>query len=341
MTGKKMKVISSFLTVAMGCLVILILWMLWEFVPEAHIRWGLAGACAGLIALTIVWRASVKRQVDEFADTICEILDGLIAGEPENWPQVYEDTLMARVQGKLLQFYDIADESRKQSMRDKKTIQELVSDISHQVKTPVANIRMFAGILKEHELPEEQRKQFLDTMEGQIGKLDFLMQSLIKMSRLETGTFVLHPEQVPLKQTLARAISQIWAQAEKKNIEMETVCDETTAACHDSKWTAEAIGNILDNAVKYTPKGGRIRLEVRPWQIYTRIEIADTGIGIEPEHYHDIFKRFYRAEEAAGEEGVGLGLYLAQEIIRQEKGYITVRSQKGEGTVFSVFLLSS
>ena len=83
MTGKKMKVISSFLTVAMGCLVILILWMLWEFVPEAHIRWGLAGACAGLIALTIVWRASVKRQVDEFADTICEILDGLIAGEPE------------------------------------------------------------------------------------------------------------------------------------------------------------------------------------------------------------------------------------------------------------------
>ena len=85
------------------------------------------------------------------------------------------------------------------SSRDKQTIQVLVSDISHQVKTPMANIRMFAGILKEHDLPEEKRRQFLETMEGQIGKLDFLMQSLIKMSRLETGTFVLKPEEARLR----------------------------------------------------------------------------------------------------------------------------------------------
>lgn len=340
MSGKKSRIVSSVIVSAAVVLTGLMIWMIWEFVPRPDVRWAMTAGCAGLFLLSVLWRTGVKRQVRMFADTICDILDGLIAGEPEKWPQVYEDTLAAKVQGKLLQFYDIADEARKESIRDKQTIQELVSDISHQVKTPVANVRMFTSILKEHDLPEEKRRQFLETMEGQIGKLDFLMQSLIKMSRLETGTFVLHPEEALLRETLARSISLVWARAEKKGIQMETICEETIVVKHDPKWTAEALGNILDNAVKYTPSGGRIRIEVRPWQIYTRIDIADTGIGIDPEQYHDIFKRFYRAEEVAGEEGVGLGLYLASEIIRQEKGYITVKSEKGAGTVFSVFLLS-
>ena len=275
-----------------------------------------------------------------FSDDLCEILDSLIDGDPERWPQSYEDSLMAKVQGRLLKFYDIADEARRVSSRDKQTIQVLVSDISHQVKTPMANIRMFAGILKEHDLPEEKRRQFLETMEGQIGKLDFLMQSLIKMSRLETGTFVLKPEEARLSDTIARALSLVWNRAEKKGISVDTECDSQITVRHDSRWTAEAIGNILDNAVKYTPEGCSIHVQVRPWQIYTRIDITDTGMGIDPEHYNDIFQRFYRANEAAGEEGVGLGLYLAQEIIRQEMGYITVKSAKGKGSTFSVFLLS-
>ena len=170
-------------------------WLLWEYVPRREVRYGLLGICAGLFLLAAWWRAWVRRQVADFADSLCDILDSFIAGEPDRWPQIYEDSLTAKVQGKLLQFYDIAREARRESQRDKQTIQELVSDISHQVKTPMANIRMFAGILKEHDLPEEKRQQFLETMEGQIGKLDFLMQSLIKMSRLETGTFVLKPEE--------------------------------------------------------------------------------------------------------------------------------------------------
>ena len=109
---------------------------------------------------------------------------------------------------------------------------------------------------------------------------------------------------------------------------------------HDPKWTAEAIGNILNNAVKYTPEHGTIRILVRPWQFYTRIDISDTGIGIDEENYNTIFQRFYRAEEVAAEEGVGLGLYLARAIITRQNGYITVKSKKGEGSTFSVFLLS-
>ena len=109
---------------------------------------------------------------------------------------------------------------------------------------------------------------------------------------------------------------------------------------HDPKWTAEALGNILDNGVKYTPDGGSISVSVRPWQFYTRIDISDTGMGIPAEHYNDVFQRFYRTQEAASQEGVGLGLYLANGIIMRQKGYISVKSNYGEGTTFSVYLLS-
>lgn len=340
MNGKKERYQEAALTLGTVILFAAMVWVLWAYVPRREVRFVLLAGCAGILALTAVRRALVRRQVAEFSGRICEILDSLIAGEPGRWPYVYEDSLTSKVQGKLLQFYDIADEARKVSGRDKKIIQELVSDISHQVKTPMANIRMFTGILKEHDLPEEKRRQFLETMEGQIGKLDFLMQSLIKMSRLETGTFVLKPKKAQLSDTIARALSLVWTRAEKKGISLDADCDSRITVRHDPKWTAEAIGNILDNAVKYTPEGGSISVQVRPWQIYTRIDITDTGMGIDPEHYHDIFQRFYRAQEAAGEEGVGLGLYLAQEIVRQEMGYITVKSEKGKGSTFSVFLLS-
>ena len=226
------------------------------------------------------------------------------------------------------------------SLQDKQTIQELVSDISHQVKTPIANLSMFIGILREHRLSEEKRSEFLETMAGQIGKLDFLMQSLIKMSRLETGTFVLHAKEANLYDTVAQALNGVLTKAESKNIRFTVECEEFVQVRHDPKWTAEALGNLLDNGVKYTPAGGSIRISVRPWQFYTRVDITDTGIGIPEEHYNDVFKRFYRGEETAGQEGVGLGLYLAQGIITRQKGYISVKSEIGKGSTFSVYLLN-
>ncbi len=339
MNEKRLRVWTVLLPAAAAVLSAAAIWILWTYVPRAEIRYALTVLFAAILFAAAAYRICLRRQVADFADTLCGILDGMIAGGNRR-REIYEDSLTAKVQSKLLQFYDIAEEAREESRRDKQTIQELVSDISHQVKTPMANLKIFTGILKEHSLSEEKQKEFLETMEGQIGKLDFLMQSLIKMSRLETGTFALHPEKEVLEPTVARAISLVWTAAERKRIRLETECDSSIEVIHDPKWTAEALGNILDNAVKYTPPKGSIRVQVRPWQIYTRIDISDTGIGIAREHYHDIFKRFYRAEEAAKEEGVGLGLYLAQEIIRQERGYITVQSEKGQGTVFSVFLLS-
>ena len=317
-----------------------LIWILWEYVPRASVRYGILAVCIGIFLLAGSWAALQRCQIVRFADDICETVDAAIAGRQPEILRPYDDSLTAKVQDRLMQYYDIMHEERLQSQRDKQTLQSLVSDISHQVKTPIANVKLYAGILNRQDIPAEKRTQFSDSMEAQINKLDFLMQSLIKMSRLETGTFILNPVESRLIDTIAQAMNTVWSKAEQKDIEISTACGTDITVWHDPKWTAEAIGNILDNAVKYTQAGGKISVTVRPWQFYTRIDISDTGIGISKEHYNHIFQRFYREEKVAAEEGVGLGLYLANRIITRQKGYISVKSRVGEGTTFSVYLLS-
>lgn len=340
MKHRSMTVMRSGMIFLSAALFVLLYWLLWRTIPWAAVRYGILGLCAAVYAVVGLWAWYQRRQVSLFADDLCETLDALMSGRPVEGYSPYEDSLTAKVQGKLMQYFDIMNEGKRRSQKDKEIIQELVSDISHQVKTPVANIKMFTGILQQHELSQEKQAEFLGMMEGQINKLDFLMQSLIKMSRLETGTFTLHMEEAALDNTIARAMSTVWARAETKGIRLSADCDASIHVRHDPKWTAEALGNILDNAVKYTPEGGSVAVTVRPWQFYTRVDITDTGMGISKEHYNDVFQRFYRAPEAAAEEGVGLGLYLANGIITRQKGYISVKSIEGGGTTFSVFLLS-
>ena len=303
-------------------------------------RCALLGAGVFLLlaaCFSALWR---DRRLSRFANTICDTVDALMEGrEPDNLAP-YEETSASKVQEKLLHYYDKMREEHAQSLADKATIQELVSDISHQVKTPVANLRMFNDILSTRELPRARQLEFLALMAQQTDKLDFLMAALVKMSRLETGTFALQMQEARLAETIARALSTVWAKAEEKQLTLTVDCDEKLTLRHDPKWTAEALANILDNAVKYTPAAGAISVTVRPWQFYTRVDIADTGIGIPESEINQIFQRFMRGSAVATEEGVGLGLYLARSIVSLQNGYITVRSTPGAGSVFSVFLLS-
>ena len=169
--------------------------VLWDYLPYFVIQMMLPVSGALVLLLTVQWSRSQRQQEAEFANDICETVDALMDGRETKCFQPYEDSEASKVQGKLLQYYDLMQEGQRQSEQDKQTIQELVSDISHQVKTPVANIRMFTGILQEHSLSCEKQAEFLATMAAQVDKLDFLMQSLIKMSRLETGTFAIHMEE--------------------------------------------------------------------------------------------------------------------------------------------------
>ena len=321
-------------------ILLLLAGILGKLLPFGAIRVLLLASGPALLLSAALWSQNQRRSQADFANRICETLDALIDNrEPENY-RPYEDSQISKVQGRLLQYCGRMMEGQRQNRQDKQTIQEFISDISHQVKTPLTTIQMFTNILQRRELSEEKREEFLSALDSQIHKLDFLLQSLVKMSRLEAGTFALYMENNSLYHTIAQAVNSVWAKADAKKILIQVTCDSHITVKHDAKWTAEALGNILDNGVKYTPEGGTIDILVRPWQFYTRIDISDTGMGIAPQHYHHIFQRFYRTQEAASQEGIGLGLYLARGIITRQKGYITVKSESGKGTTFSVFLLN-
>ena len=229
-------------------------------------------------------------------------------------------------------------ENKNSIAKERTDLQELISDISHQVKTPIANLKMLNNTLLENEVPPQQQKEFLTAQPSQLDKLDFLMQALVKMSRLETGVIQMEKKNTRIYDTVAQAMSGIVFAAEEKNITVSVDCPEDLAVIHDSRWTAEALFNLLDNAVKYTPAGGCICVTAEPGEMYAEIRVTDTGKGIPESRQAAIFRRFYREEEVHDVPGIGLGLCLAREIVTRQGGYIRVRSEEGKGASFSILL---
>ena len=182
------------------------------------------------------------------------------------------------------------------------------------------------------------RTDFIRGIRSQTDKLDFLFQALVKTSRLETGVIQLDKKPGRLFDTVAQAMSGIVYAAEKKEIAVSVDCPEDLTVSHDSKWTSEALFNLLDNAVKYTPAGGKIAVSVVLWEMYVEIKVTDTGKGISESNQATIFQRFYREEEVHEQQGVGIGLYLAREIVTRQGGYIKVVSEPGKGSEFSIML---
>ena len=248
------------------------------------------------------------------------------------------DTLLDRINHRLNRLYQMLRNNQKKIEEQRTDLQGMISDISHQVKTPAANLKMAATLLLEQELPRTQQIDHLQSMIVQLDKLDFLMNTMVKSSRLETGAISLEKQRLPIYETLALALGSIFLKAEEKHLHVIVDCPEELTVPHDSKWTSEAVFNILENAVKYTPAGGTIRVGVVRWEAYTKIDIADTGRGIAESAQGAIFKRFYREPEVHNIEGIGIGLYLAREIISRQGGSIKVTSVAGNGATFTVFL---
>lgn len=185
-----------------------------------------------------------------------------------------------------------------------------------------------------------ERDEYTATLQTALEKLTFLTNSLIKMSRLESGMIRLKPEQNCLNDIILQAVKTVYARAKEKNVTIAFDCGQDYDAVLDYNWTAEAISNVLDNAVKYTPNGGLVRLLITDYPSYLRLDISDNGVGIPEEEQAKIFGRFYRGTHSAGIDGVGIGLYLTRDIINKQQGYIKVTSDKG-GSTFSLFLKKS
>lgn len=341
MSVRKLSVngISLFLGVlylaAMGTMLV----VLWKLTGNKEVMlWtGIFAAVTVGCVLFFFWM--VRKKLMLFSDLICRTIDDML-NEEEVPMQIEErEHLFYKINRRLGRMYEVMHEQKRSIAKERKDLQELISDISHQVKTPIANVKMINNTLLEQDVSRIKQKEFLGNAENQLEKLDFLMQSMIKTSRLETGIITLEKKRQSIYDTLAAALGGIILNAEAKQIDVAVNCPENLMVCHDRKWTSEALFNILDNAVKYTPKGGNISVKVEEQEMYVKIDISDNGIGIAEQHQGTIFKRFYREEAVHDVEGIGIGLYLAREIISLQGGYIGVSSEQGKGSTFSVRLL--
>lgn len=285
-------------------------------------------ALAVLGALWNGWRT--QRILDQLEEMLEEAVQGRFS------ERRFDESRLSRAETQLAHYLSASALSTQNLAEEKQAIQSLVADISHQTKTPLANILLYIQLLEEQPLTEEGRGCTAE-LESQAKKLQSLLDALVKTSRLEAGMLTLHPERRPLRPMLEEAVHQLAPRAAEKALTL-TLAPTEAPAVFDPKWTAEAVCNLLDNAVKYTPAGGTVTVEVIPYQMFCRVNVTDSGPGIPEAERAKIFQRFYRSPAAYEIEGVGIGLYLTRQIAEGQGGYVKASSQPGRGSCFSLYL---
>ena len=269
--------------------------------------WGFSGVLI-LFALLLLLDFLHNRYNDDLLEQITLLIEALVEQQERQIFSEAEDTLTARLQHQLLKLRNILTAQNQMLAQEKEQIKTLISDISHQIKTPIAAANTFAELLSDGELSAEERTEYITTLQMSLGKLTFLTNSLIKMSRLESGIISLKPEKNSLNEIVLQAVKTVYAKAKEKGILITFECDQAFEAVLDFNWTAEAISNVIDNAVKYTPQGGFVRLQITEYPSFLRLDISDSGVGIPEEEQAKIFGRFYRGKQSVGTDGVGIGL---------------------------------
>lgn len=294
-------------------------------IPAALCLLGLAALGAGG---WLFWQA--RRTLRRLDAMLASAIDGGFVEED------YDESALSSLESRMARVLHGSAAANRALAEEQAAVQSLISDISHQARTPMANVLLYASLLEESGLTEAQRAR-LAPLQAQAGKLHFLLENLLRASRLETGLLQLAPAEGPVDGLLEQAAAQAGAAAAQKGVAL-TVRPAEANAWFDPRWTAEALDNLVDNAVKYTPSGGRVTLSAALTESFCRVDVADTGPGIPESEQGAVFNRFARGSAARGVEGLGIGLYLARQIAAGQGGYIKVRSAPGQGSVFSLYL---
>lgn len=236
--------------------------------------------------------------------------------------EMYKVTLMLSEQKSLLK-------------RDKVLLTDAISDISHQLKTPLTSMMMMADLLNEAKLPVKKRAEFLHSIRMQLERMEWLVSSLLKLSKIDAGTVAFKNDQIIVKKLIEKALEAVMIPMDIKEQTVSIKGEDKTSFIGDLNWTCEAIINILKNCVEHTPAGGALSISFSENVLFTEISIADNGEGIPKEDIPYIFNRFYKGKNA-GEDSVGIGLAMAHSIIKSQSGDIYVKSKRYKGTQFQL-----
>ena len=283
----------------------------------------LLGILAGAVGMYRVQRKERSRELKKISDTVQRMTSGKELPDFSDC----EETMDSKIRHQLLRLQEILVSQKQDAQKERKELQELISEIAHQMRTPLTNLKNYLDFLSEEieKKGTEPELSYLKAIQSSEEKIYFLTEHFIRISRLEHGLIQIRKEERDLLKTLRNALGQILDQAEKKEIRFEFELPEKMHVMHDANWLGEAILNLLDNAVKYSPQNGKIKISLQENEMFTTFSIRDYGIGIEPEEKNLIFQRFYRGKRVTDEEGFGIGLYLARKILFLHEGLLTVK----------------
>lgn len=291
----------------------------------------------GIFSIFYLQKLFFKKYMSEILVKLSDMLATISDMREEVVFSEIDDSIFSKLQHQTLKLINILKSQNKRIESEKNEIKSLISDIAHQLKTPLTNMKMYSEFLQQEDLSEEERAEFNQIILLSLDKLCFLIESMIKMSRLESSVINLHKTNGDINDAIVSAISQLYKKSQLKNINIEFEPKQKIFIDYDKKWTSEAVFNIIENAIKYSPEDTKISISIEKYEIFTRIDIKDQGKGIPEDEIPKIFGRFYRGRDVLDEEGIGIGLYLSREIISKQGGYIKVKSSD-TGSTFSVFL---
>ena len=268
------------------------------------------------------------------------VIKGYIEGDySRRMPQMQEGTVY-QLFGLVDQLATMLQAENNAEHKAREFLKNTISDISHQLKTPLAALSMYQEIIENETDNRETVKTFSEKMGLALGRMEQLILSMLKITRLDAGSIVFEKRECSVQDLVIQSLSGLYVRAERENKEITVEGDPQEALVCDPEWTREAVGNIVKNALDHTAPGGTIRISWERSPTMLRIQIADDGEGISPEDLHHIFKRFYRSEKSSDTQGTGLGLPLAKGIIEGQGGALSVRSSLNEGAVFTLSFLT-
>lgn len=298
--------------------------------------WLIAFAAAliiGVIALYILQRKKYETDLE----IVTDMIDHIISDADNKLVSEVDDVIKSKIQHQLVRLKGIIVTQREKAQQDKEEIRDLIVEIAHQLRMPLANIQTYLDLLKDEHLSNTEKEKYITAIEISEKKLNFLIEGFIKMSRLENRIIQIKKEDNDIKNTIINAIGQVENAATEKNIDIQYIQENDIYINHDKNWLGEAIFNIVDNAVKYSKPRSVIEISLAVNDMFAIINVRDYGIGINDGEENEIFKRFYRGQKVTNEEGFGIGLYIAREIVIRHGGFIKAKVETS-GMSFSFYL---
>ena len=291
-----------------------------------------AFSCVALCAVFIVYCIKRKRETHKITEYIAQInkkkYDLAIDENSEDEMsalknEIYKTTVMLK-------------EQSENSLKDKENLKDSLSDISHQLKTPLTSIMiMLDNITDNEDMPTEVRTEFLNDIRRETNNINFLVQSILTLSKFDANSIVLKSRPEYLSKIIEECRQNTEVLAEIKEVEVITECDKSITLKCDFKWLCEAVTNIVKNCIEHTPRGGTVKIAAEQNRLYTKISISDNGSGIDQKDLPHIFERFYKGKNS-DENSVGIGLALAKTIVEKGGGYLSVDSCADKGSTFVI-----